>query len=98
MPDARRDRFDDGVGQNCEEMIERKPTRRSRRLLLGNPEEREIDPFGQDLGGELGWLVPCGGAALGVPSLSVLNRRRHTSYGELQRLRMTRPSCRYVWH
>jgi hypothetical protein len=34
MLDARRDRFDDGLGRNCEEMIERKPTRRSPRLLL----------------------------------------------------------------
>ena len=29
-------------------------------FCLCGPEEREIDPLGQDLGGDLGWLVICG--------------------------------------
>jgi hypothetical protein len=51
---------DDGLGRNCEGMIERKPTRRSPRLCLRGPEQREIGSFGQGLGGELGWLVTRG--------------------------------------
>jgi hypothetical protein len=37
---TRRDRFD-GLGRNCEELIERKPTRRSRRFLLARCQSSE---------------------------------------------------------
>jgi hypothetical protein len=39
---TRRDRFD-GLGRNCEELIERKPTRRSRRFCLPDANRRRDD-------------------------------------------------------
>ena len=59
MSDARQVRFVDGRGRDVERS-NGSGLGDPHGLFLPGPEEREIDPFGQGLGGELGRLVTSG--------------------------------------
>ena len=60
MPNARQHRLVDVLGQDGVEVIDASGLGDSHGLLLRGPKEREIDPFGQGLGGQL-WRLPTGG-------------------------------------
>jgi hypothetical protein len=60
VPDARRDRFDDGLGQNVRSWSSVSLRGDPHGFCLHGPEQRKFDPLGQGLGGKLGWLVTCG--------------------------------------
>jgi len=85
MPNARQHRLVDVLGQDGVEVIDASGLGDSHGLLLRGPKEREIDPFGQGLGGELGRLVPnCGPeiaprTAARLPHVWPLGRRAPSS-------------------